>query len=71
VSCCQVYTLIRLTIDSNLRDYTQIWVTLSHCSHSVELQLHNTEMITKWSDDYLVVVSYVNQCWLDTFACLE
>jgi hypothetical protein len=26
-------------------------------------------MITKWSDDYLVVVAYVNQYWLDTFAC--
>jgi hypothetical protein len=28
-------------------------------------------MITKWSDDYLVVMAYVNQNWLDTFACLE
>jgi hypothetical protein len=34
-------------------------------------QLHNTEMITKWSDDYLVVMAYVNQYCLGTFACLE
>jgi hypothetical protein len=28
-------------------------------------------MITIWSDDYLVVMAYVNQCWLNTLACLE
>jgi hypothetical protein len=28
-------------------------------------------MITIWIDDYLIVMAYVNQCWLDTFACLE
>jgi hypothetical protein len=28
-------------------------------------------MITIWIDDYLVVMAYVNQCWLITFACLE
>jgi hypothetical protein len=28
-------------------------------------------MITIWIDDYLVVMAYVNQCWSDTFACLE
>jgi hypothetical protein len=37
VSCCQVNTLTRLTIDSNLHDYPQIWVTLARCSHSEEL----------------------------------
>jgi hypothetical protein len=28
-------------------------------------------MITIWIDDYLVVMAYVNQYFLDTFACLE
>jgi hypothetical protein len=28
-------------------------------------------MITIWIDDYLVVIAYVNQYCLDTFACLE
>jgi hypothetical protein len=28
-------------------------------------------MITIWIDDYLLVMAYVNQCWLVTFACLE
>jgi hypothetical protein len=28
-------------------------------------------MITIWIDDYIVVMVYVNQCCLDTFACLE
>jgi hypothetical protein len=28
-------------------------------------------MITIWIDDYLIVMAYVNQCWMDTFACLE
>jgi hypothetical protein len=28
-------------------------------------------MITIWIDDYIVVMVYVNQCFLDTFACLE
>jgi hypothetical protein len=28
-------------------------------------------MITTWIDDYLVVMAYVNQYCLDTFACLE
>jgi hypothetical protein len=28
-------------------------------------------MITIWIDDYLVVMTYVNQYCLDTFACLE
>jgi hypothetical protein len=28
-------------------------------------------MITIWSDDYLIVMTYVNQYCLDTFACLE
>jgi hypothetical protein len=28
-------------------------------------------MITKWIDDYLVVMAYVNQYCLGTFACLE
>jgi hypothetical protein len=34
-------------------------------------QLHNIVMITIWIDDYLVVMAYVNQYYLDTFACLE
>jgi hypothetical protein len=28
-------------------------------------------MITIWIDDYLVVMAYVNQNFLDTFECLE
>jgi hypothetical protein len=28
-------------------------------------------MITIWVDDYLVVMAYVNQYCLDTFACFE
>jgi hypothetical protein len=28
-------------------------------------------MITIWIDDYFVVMTYVNQYCLDTFACLE
>jgi hypothetical protein len=28
-------------------------------------------VITIWIDDYLVVMAYVNQYSLDTFACLE
>jgi hypothetical protein len=28
-------------------------------------------MITKWSDDYLVVMVYVNQYCFGTFTCLE
>jgi hypothetical protein len=28
-------------------------------------------MITIWMDDYFVVMAYVDQCCLDTFACLE
>jgi hypothetical protein len=28
-------------------------------------------MITIWIDDYLVVMAYPNQYYLDTFACLE
>jgi hypothetical protein len=28
-------------------------------------------MITIWIDDYIVVMAYVNQYCLDTFACLE
>jgi hypothetical protein len=28
-------------------------------------------MITIWMDDYLVVMAYLNQYCLDTFACLD
>jgi hypothetical protein len=28
-------------------------------------------MITIWIDDYLVVMAYLNQYYLDIFACLE
>jgi hypothetical protein len=28
-------------------------------------------MMTIWIDDYIVVMVYVNQYYLDTFACLE
>jgi hypothetical protein len=28
-------------------------------------------MITIWIDDYPVLMAYVNQYYLDTFACLE
>jgi hypothetical protein len=28
-------------------------------------------MRTMWIDDYIVVMAYVNQYCLDTFACLE
>jgi hypothetical protein len=28
-------------------------------------------MITIWSDHYVVVMAYVNQCWLNTLACLK
>jgi hypothetical protein len=28
-------------------------------------------MITIWINDYIVVMVYVNQYYLDTFACLE
>jgi hypothetical protein len=28
-------------------------------------------MITVWMDDYFVVMAYINQYCLDTFACLE
>jgi hypothetical protein len=28
-------------------------------------------MITIWMDEYLVVMAYVNQYCLDTFACLD
>jgi hypothetical protein len=34
-------------------------------------QLHINVMITIWINDYLVVMVYVNQYCLDTFACLE
>jgi hypothetical protein len=31
------YTLVRLTIDLNLHDYPQIWITLVRCNHFIEL----------------------------------
>jgi hypothetical protein len=35
------------------------------------INFYNIVMITILMDDYLVVMAYVNQYCLDTFACLE
>jgi hypothetical protein len=72
VSCCQVFTLARLYIDSNLRD------TLRNgdaCSPSPNVEMFKLHLMMhdniKNVDDYFVVMAYGNHIVFDTFACLD
>jgi hypothetical protein len=38
---------------------------------NIEYQLHNIVMGTIWIGEYIIVIAYVNQYCMDTFACLE
>jgi hypothetical protein len=51
--------------------YPRLWVTLARCSHSVEISTTYFCDNNSVKNDYLVVMVYVNNCCLETFACLE
>jgi hypothetical protein len=70
---CRVVRLLPLQCLNWLESprYPRIWVTLVHCSHSVELSSSYFCDNNYVKNDYLVVMIYVNKYCLETFACLE
>jgi hypothetical protein len=57
VSCCQVYTHARLTIDSTLSDMGDDLFTESKCSNSSFIMLY---LVHKMDINYLIVDEMIN-----------